>query len=431
LIGNAQLAAGQVDEARATMQEGIRAFGPRLGPDGFRLVLQLSQLERDQENDQGVRELLEAQTGAARSFLDGLAGSGDPGNEEGYREAKTILLSRVNLMVDDAKLMEDSGLYAEAAALYRKAYDLAPERDDLLPRLVTCHLKQEQTLEAGVAARLARDQHPDKAGTWIATGKVYEHTNRREDAVKAYEQAYAIEPMDDVRVAIGNLYMRMGQDKEASKWLKAGVGGNDTKPEVVYNYAVSLMREKKFHAAIASLRTVTRELPDYQQGWFALAQCLQVTGQYGAAVEPYQQAFNLAPDAKLAFQLGSVAEKAGQFDKSIDAYTMAMALDPTYQKAQYNLALSYMGAKRYEEAVAAFDTLLAFEGPSYRAFYSQGLSYYYLGRYDEALEAYDQALAEKETVNVYNNIGLVYDKLGNKKEAAKWYLDAKKIKQGQ
>ncbi|MCB1184818.1 tetratricopeptide repeat protein [bacterium] len=430
LIGGAQKDAGMLDQARATFAEGLKAFEPDLGPEGFRLVLQLNQLEAEQGDDQAVRDLLEARAPVAERFLAGLADNPDAEAEDGYREARSIVHNRVNLMVDDAKLMEDSGLFPDAARLYKQAYEMTPGRDDLLPRLVDCYLKQDMQREAGVAARRAREDHPDKAGTWIATGKVYEQTSRREDAVAAYEQAYEIEPLDDVRVAIGNLYMRMGNDKEASKWLKAGVSGSDAKPEVVYNYAVSLMREEKFHAAIPSLRNVVRDKPDFYNGWIALAQCLQMTKQYAAAVEPYQQAFNLQPDARTAFHMGSMAQKADQFEKAVSSYEMAIALDPTYDKAQYNLALSYMGAKRYEDAVAAFDKLIEIEGPSYRAYYSQGLSYYYLGRYDEALEAYDSAMAEKETVNVFNNIGLVYDKLGNKKEAAKWYKDAQALKGG-
>ncbi len=430
LIGGAQVQAGHADDARATYREGIKAFEPRLGAAGFRLVLQLHKLEVEQGNEQAVRKLLEDYTDPAERFLQGLEGREDPESVDGYGEARSILHLRINQMVDDAKLMEDSGLYADAAKLYRQAYDLAPERDDLLPRLVDCYLKQDLTLDAGVAARLARDEHPDKAGTWIATGKVCEHTNKRQEAVEAYEKAYSLEEMDDLRVAIGNLYMRMGEDAKASKWLKAGVNGTDTKPEVVYNYAVSLMREKKYHAAIPSLKKVTRELPDFYQGWLALAQCQQMTRQYGAAIEPYQRAFDLQPDAKTAFHLGSMAQKAKRYPEAIAAYTKALALDPTYTKAQYNLALTYMKAKQYDNAVAAFDKLIEMDGPSYKAYYSQGLSYYYLGKYDEALEAYDLALAEKETVNVYNNVGLVYDKLGNKKEAAKWYQDAADLKGG-
>jgi tetratricopeptide (TPR) repeat protein len=429
LIGGAQLQAGMVDDARRTYSEGITAMEPALGPEGFRLVLALNKLEVEYGNEQAVRTLLEKYVPAAVTFIRETETHPEPEAEAGFREAKFIVHNRVGQMVEDGKLMEQSGLDAEAAKLYQAAYELSPNRADLLPRLVDVYIKQDLVIEAGVAARLARTDHPDKAGTWIATGKVHEQNRKLEEAVAAFEKAYEIEKIDDVRVAIGNLYMRLGNDKEASRWLKAGLG-DGAKPEVVYNYAVSLMREKKFHAAIPSLRTVTRERPDMVQGWVALAQCLQTTKQYSLAIEPFEKALELNPDPKLAFHLGSVAKDAKQNDKAIAAYQMALELDPTYVKARYNLSLTYMDAGRYEEAVESFDRMIEQDGKSYRAYYSQGLSYYYLGRYEEALEAFDYATEFEETVNLFNNIGLVYDKLGDKKQTAEWYKKAKALKDG-
>ena len=230
-------------------------------------------------------------------------------------------------------------------------------------------------------------------------------------------------------MAIGNLHIRLGHDKEASEWLRAGVTA-DTKPEVVYNYAVSLMRGEKYLAAIPPLRTVTRELPDMPQGWQALAQCLQATGKFSEAIEPFEQALLLQPDAKTAFLLGSVAQKAGNNDKAVTAYQQALVLDPKYVKAQYNLALVYMDIKKYKEAVVAFDELLKLEGPTYRAYNNQGLSYFYLGKYDQALEGFEMALDLEKSAAVMNNIGMTLDKLGDKKEAVAWYQKAKDFEGG-
>ena len=429
LIGGAQVQAGMVDGARTTYTEGITAMEPALGPEGFRLVLALNKLEVEKGTEQAVRALLEKYAPAAVAFIRETEILPEPESQAGYLEARSIVHNRVGQMVEDGKLMEQSGLDAEAAKLYQSAYELAPNRADLLPRLVDVYIKQDMILEAGVAARLARSDHPEKAGTWIATGKVHEKKGKLEEAVTAFEKAYEIEKIDDLRVAIGNLHMRLGNDKEASQWLKEGIG-DGAKPEVVYNYAVSLMREKKFHAAIPSLRKVTRERPDLVQGWVALAQCLQTTKQYSKAIEPFEKALELKPDPKMAFHLGSVSRKAKKYDKAIAAYQTALELDPGYVKARYNLSLTFMDTKRYEEAVESFDKMVEQDGESYRAYYSQGLSYYYLGRYDEALEAFDYAMEFKETVNLFNNIGLVYDKLGDKKQTAAWYKKAQALKDG-
>lgn len=428
LIGGAQRKAGQLDDARKTYEDGIASLKPPVA-ETFRLVLALHEMDNEAGDEQAVRDLLTECAPMARTFLDGLGSKESPESEDGWQEASAVLHYRVSLLIDDGKLMEQSGLDAEAIGIYQDAYRLSPERPDVLPRLVDVYLKLGRTEEAEAAAAKARQQHPDWTGTWIATGKVHEQAGRLEDALAAYNKAWDIEHLEDLRVAIGNLHIRLGHDKEASEWLRAGVTA-DTKPEVVYNYAVSLMRGEKYLAAIPALRTVVRERPDMPQGWQALAQCLVATDKYSEAIEPYEQALQLQPDPKTAFLLGSVAQKAGDNEKAIAAYQQALALDPKYVKAQYNLALVLMDAKRYEEAVTAFDGLIKNEGPSYRAYYSQGLSYFYLGQYDKALEDFESALDLEKTVAVMNNIGMTLDKLGDKKEAIAWYQKAKDLKGG-
>jgi superkiller protein 3 len=428
LIGGAQRKAGQADEARKTYRDGLASLKPPVG-ETFRVVLALHELETEAADEQAVRDLLDEYTKPARTFLDGLAGKENAEAEDGWREASAVIQYRVALLVEDGKLMEQSGLDAEAIGLYQDAYRLAPERPDVLPRLVDLYLKLGRVDEADAAAARARKEHPEWTGTWIATGKVHEKGDRLDDALAAYNKAWEIEKLEDLRVAIGNLHIRLGHDQEASEWLRAGVTP-DTKPEVVYNYAVSLMRGEKFQAAIPPLRTVVRERPEMAQGWQALAQCLQATGNYAGAIEPFEQALLLQPDAKTAFLLGSVAQKAGDNEKAISAYQQALALDPKYAKAQYNLALVFMEAKKYPEAVAAFDALMKIEGPTYRAYNNQGLSYFYLEKYDKALEGFEMALDLEKSAAVMNNIGMTLDKLGDKKEAIAWYQKAKDFQGG-
>ena len=423
LIGGAQARAGDPAAARATYREGLESIGDKRDPEALRLALALNRLADEQDDEQAMRGVLEEFAPAAAAFLRGHA-EGD----DGWRAAKALIGNRVALLVEDGKLMEDSGLYDQAAAAYEAAYELAPERDDLLPRLVGVYLRDDESLKARVAARLARESHPGEAGTWIATAKVHENTNRLEDAVDAYRKAFAIDPdFPDLRLAIGNLLMRLGRDKEAGEFLREGVTTGDTKPEVVYNYAVSQIRDGKYHAAIASLRKVVAQRPDMASAWIALAQALRVTKQYEAAIEPYQRALALAPDAKLAYNLGISAQKAKRWDAAIEAYEQALAMDPTMVEARYNLSLTYLSAKRYEDAVASFEAMEEFEPGSYRVHYSLGLAHYYLGQYDQALESYDIAAEQKETRALLNNIGLVHEARGDKKTAQKWYKMASEL----
>lgn len=57
-----------------------------------------------------------------------------------------------------------------------------------------------------------------------------------------------------------------------------------------------------------------------------------------------------------------------------------------------------------------------------------GLTHYQLGRFQQAVEAYNNALARKETPESFQNMGLAYEKLGKKEEAAKCYAEARKLR---
>jgi tetratricopeptide (TPR) repeat protein len=417
LIAFAQRKAGQLDAARATYAEGLAVLGEPANYEGMRLVLGLHELEKEAGNDQARRKVLAEYAAGALKFLHAQLEK----DAEGAEEARTIVQLRVNEMVADAQVLEDSGMLGEAGDMYSEAYEMTPDRDDLLPRMVEVYLKNGDSMKARVTARLARDESPERAGTWIASGKVYEATRRLEDAVAAYEKAFALEQISDLAVAIGNLHMRLGNNQEAARWLSNSVSIDNTKPEVVYNYAVSQIREKKYHAAIASLRSVVRQRPEMVPAWSALAQCLRATKQYGAAIEPYQKVLEKAPEPKTAYNLGYCAMRAKRYNTAIEAYQKALELDPTMVEARYNLSLTFRRAGRSQEAVDSFEAMKELEPDSYRVLFWQGQSYYDLGQYDQALENYDQALELKETVEVYNEIRRVYLDLDDKKEAAKIY----------
>jgi superkiller protein 3 len=246
--------------------------------------------------------------------------------------------------------------------------------------------------------------------------------------VDAYVRAREIDPtLPGIDMAIGNLYLKLGEVTKGRRYLGNAVSQRDTPPEMVYNYAVSLMKDKKYTAAIDPLRRVTRERPDWPQAWAALASSLRLAGQYAAAIEPYQRALELTPDPKLAFAMGVSANKAGDSNKAVMAYQQALALDPEYVEARYNLSLVFMDVGRYEEALTSFDKLMELEPDSYRALFSQGRALFHLGRYHDALDKYEMALEQKETANVFNAMGIVYDKLGDKKAAKEYYDEAKRL----
>jgi tetratricopeptide (TPR) repeat protein len=234
----------------------------------------------------------------------------------------------------------------------------------------------------------------------------------------------------DLDLMIGDLYMKLGQSDKARRFLAAGVADANAPPEVVYNYAVSLIREKKYSAAVAPLQRVVAELPEMPQAWQALASALRMNKQYGEAVPAYEKALTFGDDPKLWFNLGFCQSRSNQEEAAVESYRTALALDPTFKEAYYNLGRTLMSQNQYEDALTVMADHLMIEPDSYRILFNQGFCLYQLGRFEDSIQQYELALEQKETADVYNNIGLAYDKLGDKEMDQTYFREAKGLRGG-
>jgi tetratricopeptide (TPR) repeat protein len=87
-------------------------------------------------------------------------------------------------------------------------------------------------------------------------------------------------------------------------------------------------------------------------------------------------------------------ERADLFDEAIIAYQEALARDPAYLKACFNVARLYHTQGEYAEAIAYFQKVLA-------------------------LDPYN--------AHTYNNLGLIYEELGDQPQAIVYFRKATEI----
>lgn len=425
-IAQVHLKLGDVDGARQAYRRGLETLGGAPSAELCKLALGLAGLEDEHGNDQAVREVLEAWQPLARQWREQAAAEG---TDDGVAQAEAIEANLLAQFIEDGQLLEDSGLPGEAAEVYEKAYSLAPDRHEILPRLVTALLASGESMQARVRTRLAREEHPEEAAVWLASARLYEAELKASEALDAYERAYQLAPeTPGLRLKLGNLYMKAGRDAEAREYLAEAINLPDTPTEVVYNYAVSLMRDNLYSAAVVPLRRVTRERPDFPGGWQALAQCYRVRKQYGQAVDAYERALALAPDPALAYNMGVTAGRADQWDRAVSAYDQALALDPGHLEAQYNRAVALMRADRLEEAADAFTAYRERDPDHDRAALNHGVTLYKLGRYEDAVSVYNLALELNETAEAWDNLGLAYQQLGDEKRAQSCFREAKALR---
>ena len=136
-------------------------------------------------------------------------------------------------------------------------------------------------------------------------------------------------------------------------------------------------------------------------------------------------------DAEGHLQLGKIYRELGEYEKAIEAFQNAIALDVEHEHAYNNLGLVYMDTRLFVLAIEMFQVALELS-PGNPAF-SNNLGYAYdmTDQFEEALVAYHSAIeADPIFVDAYYNLADAYLNRDMYQEAVQYYESALEIEEG-
>jgi|GEM_PF-6598669 len=116
--------------------------------------------------------------------------------------------------------------------------------------------------------------------------------------------------------------------------------------------------------------------------------------------------------------LGVAFRNAGQFDKAITAYKMAIEKDSAYAPAYVNWGFACLMKRQFSEAQQKLQDAVELRPDYALAWLNLGLSHRNLGRLNEAVRCYKNAISLIPTFHsAYKNLGAAFYYLRNYKEA--------------
>ena len=102
----------------------------------------------------------------------------------------------------------------------------------------------------------------------------------------------------------------------------------------------------------------------------------------------------------------------------------AVRLNPSYNEAWLHLGKTCFDDRQYDAAVAAFTQVASSDPRAREANFYLGLSAYYLGDFSHAQSAFNFVALRLPLTEVYNNLGVVTARLGNRQEAIEYFQKA-------
>lgn len=139
------------------------------------------------------------------------------------------------------------------------------------------------------------------------------------------------------------------------------------------------------------------------------------------AVKPVRKGFN--KEAIAHYNRGRALYEQGFFNKAIESYKAAVAIEERMDQAYSNLGLIYIKQNNYAKAQEAFKKALSLKPDSAYSLNGMASVLFFQKKYEEAIAKWEQAVkADPKFAAAYMNLGNALENVGRKDEALSSYV---------
>jgi tetratricopeptide (TPR) repeat protein len=321
--------------------------------------------------------------------------------------------------------------YDKAVPEYQEAIRLKPDYDLAHNQLGLAYLWQNQYPDALIEFQTAfrlKGNAPESSPTYLENiGIAYVRLGKKDEAMKVYQmlQKSDVTKAKELLALINNppLYPTGPAPKPATS-VKVVKSSSSTASLI--EQAVTYFDARDFAKAIEACKKAMVAEPKNQKANFYLAMSYDQSEQwenavkawnnyiplvnsgpnefillgdahrylkhYNEALNAYQKALDLKPDAKKAsgvyYWIGTIYNDTKQYDKAIDSLLTSISLDPNYRHSRLALGRAYLLTGRPPEGIASLKEAIRIKPDFAEAHYYLGLCYLIVEKKEKAMEEY-------------------------------------------
>jgi predicted Zn-dependent protease len=232
---------------------------------------------------------------------------------------------------------------------------------------------------------------PDSADTFKNLAFVYMSSGKNEEAIEPLKKLVQLTNELDGYKYLGQIYYSLGTKKKAD-YKSSG------------NIQDSIDANKEFASAVNILEKGTKLYRGDADLLRTLSASYVETGNLDIALNSFKELVDKEPDNKVyLYNYGVLLLGNDQYEKAVDEFDKALKIDPDYENAIYNLAVTYVkwGTQMNKESEASEEY-----SDAYKEKFKAALPYL------ERITQTDKADAE-----VWELLGKVYSVLGMQDKA--------------
>lgn len=267
--------------------------------------------------------------------------------------------------------------------------------EDAFEKIITYFEEKEEIANALEASELAIERYPYSSALLIKKADILLTKRQYKKALEILDQASLFDSRDiNLYILKTDAFLAIDQQEKAVKLLEQALGlfEGEEKIDLLFELADVYDDYEEFDKVFDCLKIILEQEPNNEEALYKICFWTDFTGRNEESIRLHQRIIDEFPYNELAW---------------------------------FNLAASYQGLKLYEKAIDAYQYAIAIEEKFDYAYRNMGDAYIRLRKYKEAIEALQRVteLAKPEEV-IYEAIGHCYDKLKNFAQARFYYRKA-------
>lgn len=287
--------------------------------------------------------------------------------------------------------------------------------EDSFERIIDYFDENEQMALALEAVNIGIEQYPYSAALLIKKADLLIASQKYTDALEILDKASLLDSNDiNLYILETDVYLALDNQAKAAVLLEEALTifeGTD-KIELLFELADVYDDYEKFDNVFDCLRLVLEQEPTNEEALYKICFWTDYTHRNEESIKLHKHIIEQHPYSHLAwFNLGTAYQGIKLYEKAIDAYQFAIAIDEKFDYAYRNLGDALIRIRKYHEAIEALEKVLELAMPEDIIYEALGYCYNKLKNHAQARFNYRKAVhLNPENSQLYYKIAGTYMK---------------------
>ncbi|MBM3432680.1 MAG: tetratricopeptide repeat protein [Bacteroidetes bacterium] len=294
---------------------------------------------------------------------------------------------------------EDKDNLQELLLLYeqlKKGQGRGYLEEDSFERIIVYYQDQEQFKKALEAARFALERFPYSSPLKIKLADVLIALRRFRDAKAVLEEAALLDNRDiNLYILQVEVFLALELPIHAHTIHQEALGlfEGEERIELLFELADVYDDYEEYERVFECIRDVLESDPTNEEALYKICFWTDFTGQNEESIRLHQSILEDFPYSELAwFNLGAAYQGLKLYEKAIDAYQYAIAIEEKFDYAYRNMGDALIRLRRYKEALEALQRVTELTKPEDVIFEAMGFCYERLKQPAQARSQYRKAV---------------------------------------